>query len=40
LAAAAILLFGLFTFVLEIPLGGLAWIFWTLTDRRRVPTPT
>jgi putative heme transporter len=33
-AGAAVLLFGLFTFVLEIPLGGLAWIVWTLAGRR------
>jgi putative heme transporter len=33
-AGAAVLLFGLITFVLEIPLGGVAWIAWTLSGRR------
>jgi uncharacterized membrane protein YbhN (UPF0104 family) len=33
-AGAAVLLFGLFTFVLEIPLGGLAWTLWTMSGRR------
>ena len=34
-AAAGILLFGLFTFVLEIPLGGLSWACWTIATRLR-----
>jgi uncharacterized protein (TIRG00374 family) len=34
-AAAGILLFGIFTFVLEIPLGGLTWAYWTLATRMR-----
>jgi uncharacterized protein (TIRG00374 family) len=34
-AAAGILLFGLFTFVLEIPLGGLTWAYWTVVSRLR-----
>ncbi len=34
-AAAGILLFGIFTFVLEIPLGGLTWAFWTIATRTR-----
>lgn len=33
-AAAGVLLFSLFTFVLEIPLGGAAWAVWRLCSRR------
>ena len=35
---AAVLLFSMFTYVLEIPLGGLTWAWWTV-DRRRRPEP-
>ncbi|MCW2633586.1 MAG: hypothetical protein JWR88_2548 [Pseudonocardia sp.] len=37
-SAAAVLLFSMFTFVLEIPLGGLVWAWWTV-ERRRRPAP-
>ena len=37
-SAAAVLLFSMFTYVLEIPLGGLTWAWWTV-DRRRRPEP-
>jgi uncharacterized membrane protein YbhN (UPF0104 family) len=39
-SAAAVLLFSMFTFVLEIPLGGLVWAWWTVERRRRsAPEP-
>jgi uncharacterized membrane protein YbhN (UPF0104 family) len=39
-AAAALLLFGIFTHAAEIPIGGLAWITWAAAKRwRREPPP-
>jgi uncharacterized membrane protein YbhN (UPF0104 family) len=34
--AAALLLFGFFTYAVEIPVGGLAWVTWAVTKRWRV----
>jgi putative heme transporter len=38
-AAAALLLFGLFSYALEIPVGMLAWVTWVLTKRWRSAPP-